>query len=178
MAAQVHVRRCLLVVRHRPAASPYDETPRDALLYFSFEDERLAEMGASELHWVIEEYYSLHPEHRDARAVTLFLDEIQVVPGWEVFARRLLDQERVELFLSGSSARILSREVATSMRGRAMGILVRPFSLRESLRHRGAEPGRPWSDLPEARRSAAVARHSPLSCALRSRWERNAGLAG
>jgi predicted AAA+ superfamily ATPase len=47
-------------------------------------------------------------------------DEIQVVAGWESFVRRLLDGENVEVFLSGSSARLLSREVATSMRGRAM----------------------------------------------------------
>jgi predicted AAA+ superfamily ATPase len=45
------------------------------------------------------------------------LDEIQLVSGWALFARRLLDSENIELFLSGSSARLLSREVATSMRG-------------------------------------------------------------
>ena len=94
-------------------------TPRDALLYFNFEDERLAEMTAQELQWVVEEYFSLHPERRDSKQVTFFLDEIQEVPGWETFVRRLLDTEKVELFLSGSSARLLSREVATSMRGRA-----------------------------------------------------------
>jgi hypothetical protein len=91
-------------------------TPRDALLYFNFEDERLAEMTAQELQFVVEEYFSLHPERRDSMRVTFFLDEIQEVPGWETFVRRLLDTEKVELFLSGSSARLLSREVASSMR--------------------------------------------------------------
>jgi predicted AAA+ superfamily ATPase len=128
-------------------------TPRDALLYFNFEDERLAEMTTQDLQLVVEEYYSLHPERRDAQRVTLFLDEIQSVPGWEAFVRRLLDTEKVELFLSGSSARLLSREVATSMRGRAMEVLVHPFSLREALRHRGVEPQKPWDDLPKAARS-------------------------
>lgn len=128
-------------------------TPRDALLYFNFEDERLAEMTAQELQLVVEEYFSLHPEHRDSKRVTFFLDEIQEVPGWETFVRRLLDTEKVELFLSGSSARLLSREVATSMRGRAMEVLVHPFSLRETLRHRGAEPMSAWRDLPKASRS-------------------------
>jgi len=128
-------------------------TPRDALLYFNFEDERLAEMTAYELQRVVEEYFSLHPEHRDSQRVTFFLDEIQEVPGWETFVRRLLDTEKVELFLSGSSARLLSREVATSMRGRAMEVLVHPFSLRETLRHLGAEPMSPWADLPKASRS-------------------------
>ncbi|PIW07942.1 MAG: ATPase, partial [Comamonadaceae bacterium CG17_big_fil_post_rev_8_21_14_2_50_60_13] len=53
-----------------------------------------------------------------------FLDEIQLVPGWEMFVRRLLDTENIEIALSGSSARLLSREVATSMRGRAMEAVV------------------------------------------------------
>ena len=130
-----------------------DGTPRDALLYFYLEDERLAEITAQSL-VVVEEYFSLHPERRDSKSVTFFLDEIQEVPGWEAFVRRLLDTEKVELFLSGSSARLLSREVATSMRGRAMEVLVHPFSLREALRHRGAEPKSPWNDLPKATRSA------------------------
>jgi uncharacterized protein len=128
-------------------------TPRDALLYFNFEDERLAEMTAIELQLVVEEYFSLHPERRDSRQVTFFLDEIQEVPGWEAFVRRLLDTEKVELFLSGSSARLLGREVATSMRGRAMEGLVHPFSFREALRHRAAEPASAWDDLPKAIRS-------------------------
>jgi predicted AAA+ superfamily ATPase len=129
-------------------------TDREGLLYFSFEDERLAGMRADELHVVVEEYYRLHPEWRDQRRATFFLDEIQVVPGWEGFARRLLDTERVELFLSGSSARLLSREVATSMRGRAMEALVHPFSFREYLRHFGQEPAQAPDRLPKAVRSA------------------------
>lgn len=133
-------------------------TPRDALLYFNFEDERLADMTAGELQWVVEEFFALHPERRDAQTVTFFLDEMQRVPGWETFARRLLDTERLDLFLSGSSSRLLSREVATSMRGRAMEVLIHPFSFREALRHRGAEPHAPWIDLPKAARSS-IERH-------------------
>ncbi len=63
------------------------------------------------------------------------------------------DSERVELYLSGSSARLLSREVATSMRGRAMEALVLPFSFREFLRHRGVEPVGGTSRLGKSRRS-------------------------
>lgn len=128
-------------------------TPREGLLYFSFEDERLAGMQASDLDLLVEEYYRLYPEWRDRRRATFFLDEIQVVPGWERFARRLLDSEKVDLFLSGSSARLLSREVATSMRGRAMEAVVLPFSFRESLRHAGHEPLKPPERLTKAERS-------------------------
>ena len=129
-------------------------TPREGLLLFSFEDERLSGMTTADLSVVVEEYYRLHSEWRDQHQAVFFLDEIQVVPGWEMFARRLLDTEKVELFLSGSSARLLSREVATSMRGRAMEVLVHPFSFREALRHRGQEPEETVEDLPKAARSA------------------------
>ena len=128
-------------------------TAREGLLYFSFEDERLADLKGTELHLVVEEYYRLYPEWRDRRRATFFLDEIQVVHGWEGFARRLLDTEQIDLFVSGSSARLLSREVATSMRGRALEALVHPFSFREYLRHRGQEPRRPADRLPKAARS-------------------------
>jgi predicted AAA+ superfamily ATPase len=129
---------------------------REGLLHISFEDERLAGMTAVDLGVLAEEYYRLHPEwrdRRDGRRAVFFLDEIQIVPGWEVFARRLLDTERLELFLSGSSARLLSREVATSMRGRAMEALVHPFSFREYLRHAGREPTQDPVRLPKASRS-------------------------
>ncbi|MFH1220377.1 MAG: ATP-binding protein [Candidatus Eisenbacteria bacterium] len=129
-------------------------TAREGLLYFSFEDERLAGMEGADLGLVVEEYYRLHPEWRDRRRAVFLLDEIQNVPNWEAFARRLLDTERVELLLSGSSARLLSREVATSMRGRAMEVLVHPFSFRECLRHSEREPERETDRLPKAARSA------------------------
>lgn len=128
--------------------------PREALLYFNFEDERLSEMAAEDLQYLLEEYFRLHPEWRDNRKVTFLLDEIQVVQGWETFVRRILDTEKVDLILSGSSAKMLSREVATSMRGRALEVLVHPFSFREVLRHKGAEPTKPYSSLAKAQRSA------------------------
>jgi len=129
-------------------------TDRDGLLYFSFEDERLADMSARDLNLVVEEYYRLKPDWRDRRRATFFLDEIQVVPGWEKFARRLLDSEQIDLFLSGSSAKLLSREVATSMRGRAVEAVVYPFSFREHLRHHGREPKKSLGRLTRAERSS------------------------
>lgn len=124
--------------------------PRESLLYLNFEDERLVGMKASDLSWLVEEYFRLQPQVRDARTATFFFDEIQMVEGWEPLVRRLLDTEKVELFLSGSSARLLSREVATSMRGRALEVLIHPFSFRESLRHSDAEPDAPWDRLSKA----------------------------
>ena len=129
-------------------------TDRAGLLYFNFEDERLAEMTANELQWVLEEYYILQPEWRDRQRALFLFDEIQIVRGWEGFTRRILDTESIELFISGSSARMLSREVATNMRGRAMEALVFPFSFRERLRHYQMEPEVAIDRLPKADRSA------------------------
>jgi hypothetical protein len=129
-------------------------TPRGGMLYFSFEDERLAGLAAADLGVIVEEFYRLNPHGRDTRRAALFLDEVQLVPGWERFARRLLDTEHIELFLSGSSARLLSREVATSMRGRAVEARVFPFSFREYLRHQGREPAPSAARLSKAARTA------------------------
>ena len=74
--------------------------------------------------------------------------------GWETLVRRLADTASVDLFVTGSSARLLSREVATSLRGRAMEVLVHPFSFREALRHVGAEPSAAWERLRVANRRA------------------------
>lgn len=64
---------------------------RAALLYLNFEDERLVGLQATDLQWVVEDYYRLAPHLRDRQRVTFFFDEIQVVQGWEAFARRPAD---------------------------------------------------------------------------------------
>ena len=125
--------------------------PPERVLYFSFDDDRLAGMESDQLGFLLEEFYRLHPELRGKEAVHWFLDEIQFGPGWERFVRRVLDTEKVEVVVSGSSARMLSREVHTSLRGRSMATVIRPFSFREFLRHRGEEPPSVWRPRPEER---------------------------
>jgi predicted AAA+ superfamily ATPase len=116
--------------------------PPEQSLYLSFDDDRLAGIGVDQLGFLLEEYYRHYPGLRGRDQVTWLLDEIQVVPEWERFVRRILDSENVEVVVSGSSARMLSREVHTSLRGRGMATVIRPFSFREFLRHRGEEPTR------------------------------------
>jgi uncharacterized protein len=117
--------------------------PLERLPMVDFEDEQLIGLGAADLGRMLEEYYRLVPDAR-GQVVTWCLDEIDLVPGWERFVRRVLDQELVEVFVSGSSARLLSREVATAMRGRGWEVVIHPFSFEEALRHRGAQvPARP-----------------------------------
>ncbi len=109
-------------------------------LYLSFDDDRLADIAADQLSALLEEFYRRYPQLRRRATVAWYFDEIQLVSGWERFVRRVLDSENVQVVVSGSSARMLSREVHTSMRGRGIETTIRPFSFREFLRHRGEEP--------------------------------------
>ncbi len=123
-----------LVAERQSTVSP------ERAVYVSFDDDRLADIKADQLSALLEAYYRRFPDLRRRETVSWFLDEIQLVPGWERFVRRVLDTERVEMVVSGSSARLLSREVHTSLRGRGIETVIRPFSFREFLRHRGEEP--------------------------------------
>ena len=111
--------------------------PRQQLPYVSFEDERLADLDAADLDLLVSEYGRAFPDADDAAPVVWHFDEIQVVPGWERFLRRLLDAECTEVIVTGSSAALLSREVATALRGRGWRVLIHPFSFDEALRHQG-----------------------------------------
>ena len=109
-------------------------------LYVSFDDDRLADIAVDQLSALLEEFYRRHPQLRGRSTVAWFFDEIQLVKGWERFVRRVLDSENVQVVVSGSSARMLSREVHTSLRGRGIETTIRPFGFREFLRHRSEEP--------------------------------------
>jgi uncharacterized protein len=110
-------------------------TPRGHLPYVNFEDERLAGLEAGQLGFLVDEHRRRYPEAQ--APVTWCFDEIQVVPGWERFVRRLLDAGGVDVIVTGSSAALLSREIATALRGRAWEVPLYPFSFAEALRHRG-----------------------------------------
>lgn len=119
--------------------------PRHRLPYVNFEDERLAGLDGSQLGFLLEEYGRNVPDVAAGGPVFWCFDEIQSVPGWERFVRRLLDAGGVEVMVTGSSAALLSREIATAMRGRAWEVTIFPFSFAEALAHRGdevpADPG-------------------------------------
>lgn len=105
--------------------------------YLSFEDERLIDLTANDLGLVLDEHAHMIPAEAADAPVTWCFDEVQLVAGWERFVRRLLDERRAEVFVSGSSAALLSREIASSLRGRAWPVLMHPFSFEEACRHRG-----------------------------------------
>jgi len=113
--------------------------PRLQLPYLNFEDERLAGLEGAHLGFLLDEFTRRVPELQGPEGVVWCFDEIQVVPGWEQFVRRLLDMGGCEVIVTGSSAALLSREIATSLRGRAWEVPLYPFSFGEALRHKGRE---------------------------------------
>lgn len=118
---------------------------RQNILYLNFFDDRLHNLQHDNLGVILEAYFSLYPEKKNAEKVYCFFDEIQVVPGWEPFVDRLMRMEKCEVYITGSSAQMLSREIATQMRGRALSWEMFPFSFREFLDYKGIESDVPLS---------------------------------
>ena len=112
---------------------------RRNILYINFFDDRLHELSNESLGVVTEAYYSLYPEKKNSEKIVCFFDEIQAVSGWEPFVDRLMRTEKCDVVLSGSSARMLSKEIATQMRGRALSWEIFPFSFSEFLEAQGVE---------------------------------------
>lgn len=108
---------------------------RQNMLHLNFFDDRLYRLPQEGLGVILEAYFSLFPEKKHSEKVYFFLDEIQTVLGWEKFIDRLLRTEKCEVYITGSSAHMLSREVATQMRGRSLSWEMFPFSFREYLNY-------------------------------------------
>jgi predicted AAA+ superfamily ATPase len=107
--------------------------PRQNILYLNFFDDRLHNLRQNTLGLIAEAYYAIYPEKKNTETVYCFFDEIQAAPGWEPFVDRILRTEKCEVYLTGSSSRMLSKEIATQMRGRALSWEMFPFSFREFL---------------------------------------------
>jgi predicted AAA+ superfamily ATPase len=108
------------------------------ILYLNFEDERLR-LRTEDLDLILQAYRELYPD-LDLSQCYFFFDEIQEVEGWEKFVRRLDDSISRHLYLTGSNARLLSSEIATSLRGRCLSYEVFPLSFIEFLRFQQIEP--------------------------------------
>jgi predicted AAA+ superfamily ATPase len=107
------------------------------ILYLNFFDDRLHNLRQDNLGLIAEAYYSIYPEKKNTETVYCFFDEIQAAEGWEPFVDRLIRTEKCEVYLTGSSARMLSKEIATQMRGRALSWEMFPFSFQEFLDYKG-----------------------------------------
>jgi len=108
------------------------------ILYVNFEDERIASIQAEELGLVLDSYLELYD-----RKPLIFLDEIQNIIGWEKFARRLTDS-KYRVMITGSNAKMLSKEISTTLGGRYIPREVFPFSFAEYLNFKEVRPSPNW----------------------------------
>ncbi len=118
---------------------------RQNILYLNFFDDRLHSLRQEGLASILEAYYSIYPDKKNTQTVYCFFDEIQVMPGWEPFIDRLMRTEKCEVYLTGSSAHMLAKDIATQMRGRALSWELFPFSFREFLDYKGIASAGPLS---------------------------------
>jgi predicted AAA+ superfamily ATPase len=121
-------------------------------LHMNFVDERLAGLRADELGGLFDAFYQVHPETTARAPLSLLLDELQVVDGWEAFVERQLRIKDRRVFITGSSAKLLGREIASAMRGRSLSYEVFPFDFREFLAWQNRLPAR----LPLGQEEAAA----------------------
>lgn len=109
------------------------------ILFINFEDERLIGMEVSDLSLILESYREMF----DNPSPLIYLDEIQNVEGWQKYVRRLADTG-YHVWVTGSNARMLSREVATILGGRFIIKYVPTFSFREFLSFESLSPSKNW----------------------------------
>jgi predicted AAA+ superfamily ATPase len=105
------------------------EHSREDVVYINLEDERLPLQidTLTDLLPEIQAVYGKKPKY-------LFLDELQVIPDWSKWMRRVLDSEDIQIFITGSSSKMSSYELPTELRGRAWEMAVGPLSFSEFLR--------------------------------------------
>lgn len=115
---------------------------KDRVLYLNFEDDRLLEFNVGHFQEILDVYFGKYPEHRHTQCF-FFFDEIQRIDQWEVFIRRLLDTENIQIFITGSSSKLLGSDIATGLRGRSLPIEIFPLSFEEYLRFHGLLSERP-----------------------------------
>jgi predicted AAA+ superfamily ATPase len=115
-----------------------ETVPSEQIVYLNFEDERL-DLTTQELDLIMQAYRELYPT-LDLAHCYFFFDEIQNIPQWELFVRRLDDSVSRHLFITGSNSKLLGSEIATALRGRTLRYEVFPLSFVEYLGFQGIAP--------------------------------------
>ncbi len=105
---------------------------RSRLIYVNFEDDRLFPLRLEDMDSLLQAFFELYPENKDRR-IWFFFDEVQEVEYWEKFVRRVWDTENCRIYLTGSSSKLLSREISTTLRGRTLPFEIFPLNFSEFL---------------------------------------------
>ena len=121
--------------------------PESSMLFLNFEDDRLQPLDLAGASGIIDAFFALFPENHE-RLTYLCLDEVHALPGWSHLVRRLQDTRQVRLFLTGSSAKMLSREIATELRGRSLATEIWPYSFSEWLQGAGPDKDGSFAKAP------------------------------
>jgi uncharacterized protein len=103
--------------------------PRSEIIYINFEDERL-DLGSQDLDVIIQAYRELYPNVDLGHCHFLF-DEVQMVSGWEKFVDRIFESISKNIYITGSNSKLLSKEIATALRGRTITYEIYPLSFAE-----------------------------------------------
>lgn len=108
------------------------------VLYYNFEDPAfIVDNAVGNLDLLLD----VAAEIRGRAPRMLILDEIHNVANWERWLRKILDQREYEVIVTGSSAKLLSRELATAVAGRCLESRIWPLSFAEYQKFRGLSPG-------------------------------------
>ena len=103
---------------------------KEDILIINFEDPRLRNLNLDLLNKMYEIYLTeLSPSSKHY----VILDEIQIIDGWEKFARFLHENKKISVFVTGSSSKLLSSEYSTVLAGRHLDLEIKPLSFREYL---------------------------------------------
>jgi len=112
-------------------------TPKENILYINFEDNKLIGADSDDLEKLLEAYFELYNVDKDKK-IYLFLDEIQAVKNWDSWVRKIHDiNKKIKLVLTGSSSKLLSKEISTVLRGRVLNKEIFPLSFKEIVLWRG-----------------------------------------
>ena len=105
---------------------------KENILYINFENPRLVEVNFKEIREIVKLHWQIYPESTKEE-LYIFIDEPQNIKNWELAVRALHD-EGFNIFLTGSSSKLLNKEIATSLRGRTTSYIILPFSFKEFLK--------------------------------------------
>ncbi|MCX8188222.1 MAG: ATP-binding protein [Nitrososphaeria archaeon] len=131
------VRRCGKSFLLRQVAKRFsDKLGKDRVLYVNFEEARFA---GNEVKALFEIYDAYKEFIRPSERPIVILDEVQEIKGWEKFVRSLHEKGEARLVVSGSSAKLMSEELATLLSGRDIPIEIFPLSFSEFLEFKGIE---------------------------------------
>jgi len=113
---------------------------REKYVYLNFENPLLFGITGKDFPKILDAYFDLYPENV-GEDIAFLLDEVQNVSDWEIGVRYLTD-EGFKVAVTGSSSKLLSKEIATQLRGRSITYTILPLSFREFLRFKGLQIGR------------------------------------